>query len=252
MSKHLRYLYRAYRYRWRVDPAEIRFLRERLRPGETAVDAGCFKGAYTYWMRRCVGRGGAVIAFEPQPRQAAYLREIFAAMRYDNVMLEPMGLSDAPGQLRLYVPNTGPGAGHGATFVAGKGAAGTHTAIDVAVTTLDAYFADRPLAPDFIKIDVEGHELAVLGGGQQVLAAHRPTLLVECEARHRRDGDVRPVFELLDSLGYAGSFFVAGRRRPLAEFDPARHQQCQPGVKLPIDYVNNFAFEHPSRSDGRR
>jgi FkbM family methyltransferase len=244
MSIRLRYLYRAYRYRWRVDPAEIRFLRDRLRPGQTAVDAGAFKGAYTYWMRRCVGPAGQVIAFEPQPRQVAYLRDVLAAMRYDNVTLEPVGLSDAPGQLQLYVPDTGPGAGHGATFVAGKGATGTESAVDVAVTTLDAYFAGRPRGPDFIKIDVEGHELAVLEGARDMLSACHPTILIECEARHRPDGDVRPVFDFLASLGYVGSFFLAGGRRPLPEFDPVRHQRHEPGKKLPPEYVNNFAFEH--------
>ena len=75
------------------------------------------------------------------------------------------------------------------------------------VTTLDDFFAGRSLQPNFLKIDVEGHELAVLQGARQTLKKHRPTILVECEARHRPDGDVRPVFEFLQSLGYGGSFF---------------------------------------------
>jgi FkbM family methyltransferase len=251
MSKRLRYLYRAYRYRWRVDPAEIRFLCERLRPGQAAVDAGCFKGAYTYWMRRCVGPSGAVTAFEPQPIQVAYLRDVIAVMQYANVTVEPMGLSNAPGKLQLYVPDGGRGAGHGATFVAEKGGSASGSVVDVAVTTLDAYFAARPQRPDFLKIDVEGHELAVLEGARGTLTTCRPTILVECEARHRIDGDVRPVFEFLESFGYVGSFFLFGRRRPLAEFDPTRHQQIDPGKKLPPDYANNFAFEHSSRAETR-
>ena len=244
MSTRLRYLYRAYRYRFRGDRAEIRFLRERLRPGQMAVDAGCFKGAYSYWMRRCVGPGGAVVAFEPQPSQVAYLRNVFAAMRYDNVTVVPMGLSDVPGELPLFIPPTAAGASHGATFVAEKDRQHANPTVSVAVTTLDAYFTERGHACDFIKIDVEGHELAVLRGARDTLSAHRPTILIECEARHRPGGDVRPVFEFFTSLGYEGSFFRAGRRRPLAEFDPARHQHHEPDKKLPPWYVNNFAFEH--------
>ena len=66
MSTKFRYLYRAYRYRYRVDRAELRFVRESLEPGQVAVDIGCHKGAYTYWMRRQVGPNGMVFAFEPQ------------------------------------------------------------------------------------------------------------------------------------------------------------------------------------------
>ena|SRR3990172_4251578 len=243
ISLRLRYLYRAYRYRYRVDSAEIRFMCERLRPGQTAVDVGCFKGAYTYWMRRQVGPTGTVIAFEPQPQQVAYLRAVFAARKYANVTVEGQGVSAACGELRLFQPQSG----HEATFVPRKTVEQSCETIGVPVTTLDAYFADRPAGPDFVKIDVEGHESAVLEGARRTLAASQPTLLVECEARHRADGDVRPLFEFLESLGYQGSFFINGQRRPLSDFDPARHQHHEPGHKLPAGYVNNFAFEHPGR-----
>jgi FkbM family methyltransferase len=238
--RRLRYLYRVYRYRYRVDRAEIRYLCERLRPGETALDVGCFKGAYTYWMRRCVGAAGQVVAFEPQPEQVEYLRGVVAAMKWRNVEVEAAGVSDAAGTLKLFRPASG----HEATFVEREAAAAA--TIDVPVVQLDEYCRGRKLRPAFIKIDVEGHESAVLAGAREVLRDCRPTILVECETRHRTDRDVRPVFELLESLGYVGSFFRGGERRPLREFDAARDQRLTADGKLPASYVNNFAFEHPS------
>src|SRR5256885_3938049 len=77
----------------------------------------------------------------------------------------------------------------------------------VDVTTLDEFFAGDRKPPHFLKIDVEGHELSVLEGGRRTLALHHPTILVECEARHGSHGDIRPVFNLLGSLAYTGSFF---------------------------------------------
>jgi FkbM family methyltransferase len=203
---------------------------------------GCFKGAYTYWMRRCVGAAGSVIAFEPQPEQVAYLQGIVSMMRWRNVAIEAAGVSDAAGTLTLFRPASG----HEATFVVRDEARRASETTDVPVIALDEYFATRGVQPAFIKIDVEGHESAVLAGARETLARCRPTLLVECEARHRADGDVRPVFELLASLGYAGSYFQRGRRHPLAEFDAARGQKLLPDGGLPPDYVNNFAFEHPA------
>ena len=257
MSTKLRYLYRAYRYRYRVDPAEVHFVRECLGPGQIAVDVGCHKGAYTYWMRRRVGPSGAVYAFEPQPRQVAYLRQAFDVMAYDNVVLVPMAVSDCEGRLPLHVPS-----GNGSTHLASLEHVGwapptrtsreqvvgsahpTISSLMVDVTTLDAFFADQPRGPDFLKIDVEGHESAVLAGGRHTLERYKPKLLIECEARHRSDSDVRSVFDFLQSLGYAGTFFHNGQRRPLAEFERTVHQRIDSQSQhLPRGYVNNFAFE---------
>src|SRR5262245_56872611 len=187
MSGKLHYMYRAYRYRLRVDPAELRYLCGRLRTGQVAVDVGCHKGAYTYWMRRRVGRTGRVIAFEPQPRQVEYLRRVFVAMHYENVVLVPKGLSSETGELPLHMP-AGAGKTHAATFghvgasLRDANASFGEIRLQVSVTTLDAYFADQPRGPDSIKIDVEGHESAVLEGATQTLAVHRPAILIECEA----------------------------------------------------------------------
>jgi FkbM family methyltransferase len=268
MSVKLRYLYRAYRYRLRVDPAELRFVCSQLHAGQVAVDIGCHKGAYAYWMRRRVGPRGAVFAFEPQPKQVDYLRTVFSAMRYDNVTIVPAAVSNTRGQLPLHIPQ-GAGKTHAATLespstrgglipphniASSNGAARLAAPAEpllVHVTTLDAFFATQDRPPNFVKIDVEGHELAVLEGSQQVLQSHRPVLLVECEVRHRADRDVRPVFELLHSHGYQGSFFRNGHRHPLAEFDSAKHQAIDEDANsTPRGYVNNFAFVPMRQSRG--
>src|SRR6476620_790326 len=234
MSVRLKYIYRAYRYRFREDPAEIRFVLQSLRPGQVAVDIGCHKGAYAYWMRRRVGPSGVVYAFEPQPKQVAYLREAFSAMQYDNIELVPMAVSDKCGQLPLYTAAVsthfaslaprdvgGVSDADSQSRTNSKAASETPPTIQVDVTTLDKFFTHDRKPPHFLKIDVEGHELSVLEGGRRTLERHHPMILVECEARHRADGDVRPVFKLLETLGYAGSFFCQGNRIPLAKFDPA-------------------------------
>jgi hypothetical protein len=71
---------------------------------------------------------------------------------------------------------------------------------------------------DFIKIDVEGAELSVLQGAEQVIEAFRPALLVEIEARHTARYEYGPddLADWLARRGYAmyawqGRWREAGR-----------------------------------------
>ena len=99
-----RFLYRAWKARFRGERGEIRALLERLAPGDAAVDVGANKGAYLYWMRRAVGPGGSVIAFEPQPGLARYLEDVRARMAWQNVSIRDCALSDSSGRRVLHVP----------------------------------------------------------------------------------------------------------------------------------------------------
>ena len=107
----------------------------------------------------------------------------------------------------------------------------------VPAVTLDSL---RLNALGFLKIDVEGHEPAVLDGGAETLRRCRPTIMIEHEVSHAGDafGDV---FARLATLEYEGCFFLRGALQHLSTFDPVRHQG--PGTrKSDGTYVSNFFF----------
>jgi FkbM family methyltransferase len=233
----LKWTYRAWRYRQRLERQEIRLLLRHLAPGDVAVDVGAHKGAYTYWMRRAVGASGRVYAFEPQPSLAAGLRALAAGRGFDNVVVENLGLSSAAGMLTLNVPGGGPSPG--ASFEPGRAGESAGQSYPVPVTTLDAYFQ----GPDrdrirLLKCDAEGHELEVFRGGQGLLTEVRPCLLFECERRHRGSGSVDEVFRWLRALGYQGYFVDRAGPRDIADFDPRLHQADHEAR----GYINNFLF----------
>jgi len=231
---HLRLWFRARRYATRNDPGEIAWLLRTVKPGQTVLDVGGHKGAYTFWLRRAVGGHGQVVTFEPQPVLAKRLKALAKSWR--NVRVEWLALSSKEGELELHVPKGGPSPG--ATLET-RGTEGFDT-VKVPVTTLDLYDAAQDLGRvSLIKVDVEGHELEFFKGGETVLRRDKPILIFECEARHRPDG-VKPVFEWLQSLGYRGHFFLGTDLRPLSEFDPVKHQ-----TRGQDPYCNNFVFQVP-------
>ena len=70
------------------------------------------------------------------------------------------------------------------------------TALRVELTSLDAFVGQHPqLAPDVVKIDVEGHEAAVLLGMASTLADQRPVVIVELHSD-------RHFLSILEGSGY--------------------------------------------------
>ncbi len=105
MGVNLKQWYRAWRYRLKLDKDEIAFLMRALSKKDTAIDVGAHKGAYTYWMRRCVGKQGRVISFEPQKKLADYLAHIYDADPV--VTIENKGLSSQDAEKTLFMPEGG-------------------------------------------------------------------------------------------------------------------------------------------------
>lgn len=242
----LRVVHRAWRYRLRCEPQEIACVRAHLSAGDTAIDIGAHQGAFTYWMRKRVGPHGRVVAFEPQPEMAALLQRTKQAFGTRNVTIVNAGLSAEPGELTMHRPENAPSAC--ATFQPNAWEGGE--SFTVPVEALDLYCIHHDLRPiNFIKCDVEGHELPVFRGAATILREDRPVLLFECEQRMHDDDTMQDVFDLLLDLGYEGAFFRNGQQWPLDEFRP----EYQKSGMARSEYANNFVFlPRESRSARQR
>ncbi len=232
LGEQLRFLYRAWRYRWQVEPTEISFVRQHLSAGQTCLDIGGHKGAFTYWMRRSVGPTGRVVVFEPQPELASYLGAVKQTFGFQNVDVVHAALSSSAGECQLYRPASAPTPSATLDPNAGLGCS-----VTVPMLTLDEYLRDtsvRPIA--LIKCDVEGHELDVFQGGESMLLADRPVLLFECEQRHHGSRPINDVFDYLISLGFVGHFLEQRQLRPLTSLPAERR------VHGHRRYVYNYVF----------
>lgn len=231
-----RLLMRGRKTAQRTDVAEIALLRNRLSPGDAAFDIGANKGGYLACLASSVGSSGLVVAFEPIPELASRLSKAASRLRWGQVEICAAAASDTDGNAMLATPD---GDRHWESSLEHNAAPGASTR-EVRTVRIDRYLDQldgRRLTA--IKIDVEGHESAVIRGGHRILERHKPILLVEVEARHRPDRDPRVFFAEMDNLDYRGWFVRNGKRESLDSFDLARDQsEAENGV-----LINNFVFE---------
>jgi len=242
----IKYLYRAYRYKYLLDNQEITYIISNLKKGDIAVDIGCHKGAYLYWLQKKVGHKGKVFAFEPQTKLNNYLHVIKRIFNYQNVVIENKGLSSEQKTLSFYIPTTKSGSSPGARIdLLEKDK--KQDKIQIEVIRLDDYFLKQQIFPNFIKIDVEGHEKQVLLGGLELLKQCKPKIIMECENRHLIEGDIFDVFDVLLQIGYKGFFIADKKIRPLSEFNLDIHQKTlEVNFWKKKTYINNFIFETPN------
>ncbi len=243
----VRYLFRALKARYRDQKLEIGLALALIRRGDLVADVGANKGAYVYWLRKAVGREGAVLAFEPQPRLASYLESIRIRMGWKNVEIQRIALSDEAGFQTLHVP--GGGISPGASLESSVLSETEGETFECRVERLDDQLRGRKRVT-FLKIDVEGHELSVFRGGIETIRRDAPVILFECERRHLTRHGMGEVFDYLKSLGYTGFFLTKRMLRPLGEFDSAVHQKQETARFWDApDYFNNFLFLCPDAFD---
>jgi len=168
-------LVRSFLVYWR--PGRQRALRELYAPfvreGDLVFDVGAHLGDRAVAF---AALGARVIALEPQPRIARWLRRIVAGK--DRIVVRGEAVGAAPGRGRLAVSRAHPTVSsmseswRDAVTRANPGFRGVRweDSVEVTVVTLDELIASYG-TPRFCKIDVEGYEAEVLAGLSHPLAA---------------------------------------------------------------------------------
>jgi FkbM family methyltransferase len=131
-------------------------------PGMVAVDVGANVGLHTLGLADRVGPTGCVHALEPDPRNFALLTQGIAQAGLSNVRLHEVAASDQAGTLTLYVSDANRGDHRTAP------AREARRSFSVKAVLLDELLSAEPRI-DFMKIDVQGAEVAVFRGFTKTL-----------------------------------------------------------------------------------
>jgi FkbM family methyltransferase len=138
-----------------------------VKPGMTVLDIGANIGYYTALAARMVGADGRVFAVEPYQPNFIRLDGWIRNNNVGQVRAFNFALGAAPGTAQMFSAFAHPGAPvmveHNQPSVA-----------VVEVRTLDSCLDEWKLdRVDFLKLDVDGSETAVLAGARDTLAAHK-------------------------------------------------------------------------------
>jgi FkbM family methyltransferase len=169
-------------------------LARELRPGAVFFDAGANAGFFSLAALALVGPAGRCVSIDPDPDNCASIREQQELNRLGNWTVVPAAVADAPGRRVFSRVRPGHVGGHLRELRDFELATED---FEVEAVTLDA-LAERHGPPDFLKIDVEGAEIAALRGAAGLLSGRRPTWLIELHGGDR----ARQAAALLAEAGY--------------------------------------------------
>lgn len=150
-----------------------------LPKGGCALDVGANFGLYSRFLAEAVGPAGRVHALEPVPGTFDVLRSNVRTLGLDRVVVHNYAASDSAGTATMVVPRyaTG-GENYYEARIIGAPPPRRVRRVRVAIRTLDGLFSGLDRI-DFVKCDVEGHELPVIRGAESLMRNYRPAWLIE-------------------------------------------------------------------------
>ncbi|HKG90846.1 MAG TPA: FkbM family methyltransferase [Gemmatimonadaceae bacterium] len=208
-----------------------------LPTGGRFLDVGAHMGYFSLLASHCVGPSGRVHAVEPNPAAFSALRAHLTENRVPNVDAHNIALSDREGSLRLYVPPASSNRDYNVTMMPRP----DWNAVDVPARPLDDCLREWGVERiDVMKVDVEGAEPLVFGGGAEHLrrgvVRH---VVVEVNGPRLTEGGSSParLFAQLDSYGFAPARLAGRRAVPV----PPESLDTAPGSEYDRLFVHRSA-----------
>jgi FkbM family methyltransferase len=191
-------------------------LRRLVPRGATFVDVGANIGWYSLHVA-AADPTAKVYAFEPVPSSFGWLRAGVELNALRNVEAVPMAVSDRTRDVVLYVDEAIAGAASAAPSAGGDELRG----VRCRAIRLDDFARERGVAPDVVKLDIEGGELAALEGSTRILTTHRPIVFCEMLRKLAKPFGYHPndIIDLMGRHGYTCFRAEGSRLEPFASMD---------------------------------
>jgi FkbM family methyltransferase len=180
------------------EPLVTEIVKKYIKQGSNVLDIGAHIGYYTLLFAKLVGNEGKVFAFEPNYNNFILLNKNVEMNHYRNVVSEQLAVSDRSGKAKLYMSLNPADA---RIYQSNK----LLNYVEVTTTCLDEYFIGFNGLIDFIKMDVQGAEGAIILGMPILLKKNKNVkILTEFSPNLLSKSDIKPVdfLKLLSNHGF--------------------------------------------------
>ena len=214
--------------------------------GMTIFDIGANIGYYVLMELGLIGAAGRMVAIEPSPENVVLLKRNLALNGYRDVAVIEAAISDQSGEKLFHLShesnlNTFHDIGTGVAHLSGE-------QITVHTMTVPELAVEYG-APDLIRMDVEGHEVEVIGGMLEAIkgGAMAPMILFETHlSRYSDDHDMAAALTALFALGYTTRYLASSYQRGTAIIEARGYHGSEP---IPTDGVERVIFENIADDD---
>ena len=219
-----------------IEP-ELILLNKFINKGDYCFDIGANKGVYTYKFEQLTNSKN-IYAFEPIPENYTFLKKMFTKCN-----IYSFALSDKTINSKFKIPITKKKILHTRgklNFKIIEDNEINYKSINVKCITLDLFVKKENINRiDFLKIDVEGHELNVLKGAIKSIGKFHPIILIEVEQRVH-SFKIKKIFDFIIDQGYSIKFYDLKKFKfkSINNFSTYKNQNYE---KIQTtDYINNF------------
>jgi len=206
---------------------ELDYLKQFIKKGDKVLDIGCNIGTHAMYFADHVGSNGYVTAIDAQLGAAALTMFTAWAQKRENINVLNIAMGETLGFAEIDFPRYATRSNFGAMALNGK------TSIIPQATLNEALFSQV----NFIKMDVEGAELAILNGGLSWISNHRPYISCEIWEEKKMEEIINLLtrfdysFELMDIPAWNSQNFL-GESFNIFGDATEKLLMCKPNTKL--------------------
>ena len=170
---------------------------EVLKKGDVVIDIGANIGYYALIESRLVGNEGRVFAFEPAPENVKLLKKNIGINKYKNIEVSDFAVGDIEGLQTMYVSNR-----CNWNSMYKTETLDVQEEITVRLSTLNSLL-DNKEYPNFIRMDVEGYETAIIRGMNRILEKDNPLMMfIEVHPHIMQENDLIEMLQTLSQFGF--------------------------------------------------